>query len=93
MARERESYAQNQRADSRHAGRHGTTAPNDQSELKRLEEALVTVARQLDRDPIYKPVFERLEQEIEVEKEKQSNSAVARARALIAQKACGRSSS
>lgn len=93
LARERESFAQNQGADSRHAGRRRTTAPNDQCELERLEAALLTVAHQLDRDPAYKPIFERLEQEIAIEKEKQSNGALARARALIAQKTCGPSKS
>jgi hypothetical protein len=52
-------------------------------ELARLEAVLVKVAHLLDRDPVYTPLFERIEDEIRLEKKNLANGPQARARALL----------
>ena len=52
-------------------------------DLTRLRAALQVVARLLIDDPIYAPLFERLEEEIRQEEDTLANGAQARARALL----------
>ncbi len=65
------------------------------TELDRLRAALLTVAALMDDNPVYTPIFERLEQEIEIETAAQAGQTKAqvRARALLAQSATGTSNS
>lgn len=65
------------------------TAVGRISTLKRLEAALMTVAVLVIRDPVYTPIFERLEREIEAERNAQSDNILNRARAIVAQKEMG----
>ena len=73
---------------------HGAAPRSAASELDRLRKALHTVAELLVHDPIYAPIFIRLEEEIAIEEAKQQNDVLARARAraIIRQNAMGASS-
>lgn len=64
------------------------------TELERLHAALETVARLMIGDPVYTPIFERLEREIEIETAAQvgETAAQARARTLLRQRDTGSSS-
>lgn len=57
---------------------------NSGDDLPRLRAALQVVARLLIDDPVYAPIFERLEDEIRQEEENLANGAQARAHALLA---------
>lgn len=59
--------------------------------LERLRKALLKVARLLDQDPAYAPIFVRLEQEIELEQARHHNDILIRARAVVAQNEIGAS--
>lgn len=61
------------------------------SDLDRLRAALETVALLVIEDPVYTPIFERLEAEIKIETAAQAgqSAAQARARALLGQRATG----
>ncbi len=65
------------------------TGAGRNSTLKRLESALKTVAVLVTRDPVYIPIFERLERELEAERNANSNNILNRARAIVAQKDMG----
>ena len=86
MARERESHAEREAvrersvARPRFARRPAATA----SELERLQAALETIAALIIDDPVYLPIFERLEREIELERNRADT--MARARAVLRQK-------
>lgn len=54
------------------------------SELDRLRSAHAVVAELVIEDPVYAPIFERLEQEIRIEEARQSPDLIARARAVVA---------
>ncbi len=56
-------------------------------DLERLRAALETVARLVVIDPVYAPIFTRLEAEIALEEALLAQDVVARARALVAQSA------
>ena len=62
-------------------------------ELARLETALQIAARLVVQDPIYAPIFRRLEREIALEKAARAEDVIERARALIAQNEIGASNS
>ncbi|AJY45834.1 hypothetical protein [Martelella endophytica] len=89
MAQGQEEQTRLQGTEGRQYRRPSSCSPAGQDELARLEDALMIVARLIDTDPVYVPIFERLEREIELEKEKTSNSAVSRARLLLAQNEIG----
>ena len=89
MAQGQEQQTRLQGTEGRQYSRPSSCSPAGQDELARLEDALIIVARLIDTDPVYVPIFERLEREIELEKEKTSNSAVNRARLLLAQNEIG----
>ncbi|PRX02778.1 UNVERIFIED_ORG: hypothetical protein BCL66_1265 [Martelella mediterranea] len=89
MAQGQEEQTRLQGTEGRQHSRPSSCSPAGQDELARLEDALMIVARLIDTDPVYVPIFERLEREIELEKEKTSNSAVNRARLLLAQNEIG----
>ncbi len=57
------------------------------TELERLRAALETVARLVVIDPVYAPIFTRLEAEIALEEALLAQDVVARARTLVAQSA------
>ncbi|SLN77694.1 hypothetical protein [Roseisalinus antarcticus] len=57
------------------------------TELDRLRAALVTVAKLVERNPTFAPIFLRLEEEIEAEEALASGDVLARARAVAAQSA------
>ena len=61
--------------------------------LARLQRALRIVAELVCHDPIYAPVFRRLEQEIEIEEAKLEDDLLIRARAIRAQNEIGASRS
>lgn len=63
-----------------------------QSELDRLRSALGAVAELVTQNPVYAPIFLRLEEEIAIEEARQQNDVLARARAIARQKAMGPSS-
>jgi hypothetical protein len=63
-----------------------TTKPS-LTELDRLRAALQTVAELVVVDPVYAPIFARLEAEIDLEESKLSSDVIVRARALAAQSA------
>ncbi|ADE85022.1 hypothetical protein ACTTAK_06260 [Rhodobacter capsulatus] len=56
-----------------------------QGDLQRLEAALRIVAGLVIENPVYAPIFRRLEREIALEKQAQAADVIARARAVIAQ--------
>ena len=58
-----------------------------QTDLERLRAALETVAKLVVADPVYAPIFARLEAEIAQEEALLANDVVARARAVAAQSA------
>lgn len=89
MVQGQEEQTRLQGTKGRQYRRPSSFSPAGQDELARLEDALMIVARLIDTDPVYVPIFERLEREIEREKEKTSNSAVNRARLLLAQNEIG----
>jgi hypothetical protein len=62
-----------------------TTKP--MTDLERLRSALETVAELVVVDPVYAPIFARLEAEIALEESALSNSILTRARAITAQSA------
>ncbi|WP_174801974.1 hypothetical protein [Martelella limonii] len=86
MARERESHAESEAvrersvARPRFARRPAATA----SERERLQTAIETIAALMIDDPVYLPIFERLEREIELERNRADT--MARARAVLRQK-------
>ena len=53
-------------------------------EMRRLKAARATVAQLVVFDPVYAPIFERLEREIEMLEQIESTDVVARARAVVA---------
>jgi hypothetical protein len=57
------------------------------TDLERLRAALETVAKLVVADPVYAPIFTRLEAEIAQEEALLANDVVARARAVAAQNA------
>ncbi len=57
------------------------------TDLERLRAALDTVAKLVVADPVYAPIFRRLEAEIAQEEALLANDVVARARAVAAQNA------
>lgn len=57
------------------------------TDLERLRAALDTVAKLVVADPVYAPIFSRLEAEIAQEEAFLVNDVVARARAVAAQNA------
>ena len=59
--------------------------------LARLQRALPIVAELVCHDPVYAPVFRRLEQEIEIEEAKLEDDLLIRARAIRAQNEIGAS--
>lgn len=65
------------------------TTRNSGDDLSRLQAALQVVARLLVDDPVYAPLFERLEEEIRQEEHTLANGAQARARALLARTGTG----
>lgn len=70
--------------------RGGSTPPpsalrRGQGDLPRLEAALRVVARLVIENPVYAPIFRRLEHEIALEKAALAEDVIARARAIIAQ--------
>jgi len=81
MARERESYAEGQAERERSAPRLAPRAFSTASKLERLQAALETVAALIAKDPVYIPIFERLEREIALEQ--RHTDALARARAVL----------
>lgn len=62
---------------------------NSGDDLSRLQAAPQVVALLLLDDPVYAPLFERLENEIRQEEDTLANGAQARARALLARSATG----
>ncbi|WP_417268541.1 hypothetical protein [Celeribacter baekdonensis] len=62
-------------------------ATTTQTDLERLRAALGTVAKLVVADPVYVPIFTRLEAEIAQEEALVANDIVARARAVAAQSA------
>lgn len=62
---------------------------NSGDDLSRLQAALRVVALLLVDDPVYAPLFERLENEIRQEEDTLANGAQARARALLARTGTG----
>jgi hypothetical protein len=54
-------------------------------EMERLRAALLTVAKLVDADPVYLPLFERLE--IEIALDKSMGDAITRARLIARQRA------
>jgi hypothetical protein len=62
-------------------------ATTTQTDLERLRAALETVAKLVVADPVYVPIFTRLEAEIAQEEAIVANDVVARARAVAAQSA------
>lgn len=58
-----------------------------QTDLERLRVALATVAKLVVADPVYVPIFSRLEAEIAQEEALLANDVVARARAVATQSA------
>lgn len=56
-----------------------------QGDLQRLEAALRIVAGLVIENPVYAPIFRRLEREIALEKQAQAADVIVRARAVIAQ--------
>ncbi|MDE3078861.1 MAG: hypothetical protein KGI94_02365 [Paracoccaceae bacterium] len=63
------------------------------SDLDRLRAARETVAALVLRDPVYAPIFKRLDDEIAAEEAALSQDVVARARALLRHRATGASNS
>lgn len=59
--------------------------------LERLNKALLKVARLLEYDAEYAPIFIRLEREIELEKAKLHDDILIRARAIVSQNEIGAS--
>ena len=57
------------------------------TDLERLRAALKTVAKLVVANPVYAPIFSRLEAEIAQEEALLANDVVARARAVAAQNA------
>jgi hypothetical protein len=55
------------------------------TDLERLRAALDTVAKLVVADPVYAPIFSRLEADIAQEEAMLANDVVARARAVTAQ--------
>lgn len=64
-------------------------SPRAHGELDRLRRALDTVAQLVLDDPVYAPLFVRLEKEIAIEEARLSNDVLERARAVARQKAIG----
>jgi len=60
---------------------------NPKTDLERLRSALETVAELVVADPVYAPIFARLEAEIALEESALCNSILSRARAITAQSA------
>ena len=54
-------------------------------EMERLRTALLTVAKLVDADPVYLPLFERLE--IEIALDESMGDAITRARLIVRQRA------
>lgn len=67
----------------------GPSAWSSDQELARLRAALQVVAHLVIDDPVYAPLFERLEEEIRQGEEDLANGAQARARALLARTGAG----
>ncbi|OIQ23718.1 MAG: hypothetical protein BM562_18505 [Alphaproteobacteria bacterium MedPE-SWcel] len=66
-----------------------TSTRTSGDDLSRLQAALQVVAFLLVDDPVYAPLFERLEEEIRHEEDTLANGAQARARALLARTGAG----
>ena len=81
------------RAQERHACATGEAPlafrPTHDSSLSRLEKALRVAAELVIKNPIYAPIFRRLENDIELEKIKRATDVVRRARALLRQNEIG----
>lgn len=74
------------------ARRTPSSRPDRSAEtLERLRRALVKVARLLEHDPAFAPVFVRLEREIELEQARQHDDVLVRARAIVIQNEIGSS--
>lgn len=65
----------------------GTATTSIHTDLERLRDALEVVAELVVADPVYAPIFSRLEAEIAQEEAFLANDVVARARAVAAQSA------
>lgn len=63
------------------------TTKNNIAALERLHRAQETVAKLVVADPVFVPVFQRLEEEIALEEALAADDVVARARAVVAQSA------
>ncbi|MGJ8609509.1 MAG: hypothetical protein ACSHWY_00350 [Octadecabacter sp.] len=64
-----------------------STANPSQTKLERIQCALEAVAKLVVDDPVYAPIFERLERMLENEQALQSGGVIARAKAIAAQSA------
>lgn len=99
MARDRKRYAHGAAEDRgfdadasssvliRNARRPSSTRPQD--DMLALHRALETVAKLVLTDPVYAPIFRRLEEEIRLERQAQADNILDRARAIAGQNAIG----
>lgn len=96
MSRERKPIARNQGsalASAEPARKLPAGARRRSPDLDRLRANLEIVATLVLEDPVYGPIFDRLEQEIAIEEAALSQDVVERARAVLRQNAIGESKS